>query len=181
MPIQLTDGAGSFDFGLLVEEMDLANPKRNRLPPSEPAHSSVLLKSLGCCGRDGKIDPCSVPEARAILLPLDGGRKRIAGRLGRSQDHAGRQIRTEDIGDRALSLKKRTRQATVVDCSEWVDTSATDWTFGAFVTKKKTRPPVEASLVESVPHPMLRHWTSDRIALTVSPLSPAPVHRGRSV
>ncbi len=33
---QLTDGFGSFDFGLTVEEMDLANPKRNRLLGRSP-------------------------------------------------------------------------------------------------------------------------------------------------
>ena len=46
---------------------------------------------------------------------------------------------TDDIESSDLALKRRTRQATVVDCSGWVDTSAGDWTFGEFVTKKITR------------------------------------------
>ena len=60
---------------------------------------------------------------------------------------------TDDVESGPLALKKRTRQATVIDCSQWEDTTAGDWTFGEFVTKKITRAASAANLESAESQP----------------------------
>ncbi len=51
----------------------------------------------------------------------------------------------------SFATLKTTRPAVAVDCSDWVDTSAGDWTFGSFESRKTIRPAVESPLIAPEP------------------------------